>query len=98
LFTQNFVKLKFRFSLRSLRITLFFFFFIIIFFFFFFFFFVSLHFLHLRKSVGRLGRGITPSQGRFLAQTQDKHKQTSIPWVWFEPTIAVFERAKTFDA
>jgi hypothetical protein len=49
--------------------------------------FISLHFLNLRQSVGLLGRGIRPSQGRYLTQTQNKRKQTSIPWVGFEPTI-----------
>jgi hypothetical protein len=36
---------------------------------------------------------ISPSQGRYLTQTQNK--QTSMPQVGFEPTIPVFERAKT---
>jgi hypothetical protein len=31
-------------------------------------------------------------------QTQNKRTQTSIPWVGFEPTISVFERAKTVHA
>jgi hypothetical protein len=31
--------------------------------------FFSLQFLNLRQSVGRLGRGISPSQGRYLTQT-----------------------------
>jgi hypothetical protein len=57
--------------------------------------FVSLQSLKLRQSVGLLGRAISPSQGRYLTQTQNKHKQASIPWVVFEPTIPVFERAKT---
>jgi hypothetical protein len=60
--------------------------------------FVSLQFLNLRQSVGLLGRGISPSQGRYLTQIQNKHRQTSIPWVGFEPTIPVFERAKTSHA
>jgi hypothetical protein len=49
-------------------------------------------------SVGSLGRGISPSQGRYLhtvQHEQNKRKQISIPQVGFEPTIAVFERAKT---
>jgi hypothetical protein len=75
-----------------------------IFFFFFFFFccshlehrtsvksFFSLKFLNLRQSVGLLGRGISPSQGRYLTQT-------SMPPVVFEPTIPVFERPKPFQA
>jgi hypothetical protein len=41
--------------------------------------FVSLQFLNLRQSVGLLGRGISPSQGRCLTQTQNKHKQKSMP-------------------
>jgi hypothetical protein len=31
-------------------------------------------------------------------QTQNKHTQTSMPWVGFEPTIPAFERAKTVHA
>jgi hypothetical protein len=60
--------------------------------------FVPLQFLNLRKSVGLLGRGISPSQGHYLKQRQNKHKQISMPWVGFEPTIPVFERAKRVDA
>jgi FAD synthase len=56
--------------------------------------FVSLQLLNLRHSVILLGRVISPSQGRYLTQTQNKHKQTSMPQVGFEPTIATFERAK----
>jgi hypothetical protein len=58
-------------------------------------------FLILRQSVGHLGRGISPSQGRYLCrttQTQNKRKHTSVPWVGFEPTIPVFERAKIVHA
>jgi hypothetical protein len=61
--------------------------------------FVSLQFLNLRQSVGLLGREISPSQGRYLnrtTKTQKKRRQTSMPRVGFEPTIPVFERAKTF--
>jgi hypothetical protein len=54
------------------------------------------------KSVGLLGRGINPSQGRYLHTGQHKHKnkrtQTSMPQVGSEPTIPVFERAKTVHA
>jgi hypothetical protein len=32
------------------------------------------------------------------AKTQNKRKQTSLPQVGFEPTIPVFERAKTVHA
>jgi hypothetical protein len=55
--------------------------------------FASLQFLNLRHSVGLLGRVISPSQGRYLAQTQ-----TSMPRVEFEPTIPAFERTKTVHA
>jgi hypothetical protein len=60
--------------------------------------FVSLQFLNLRHSVGLLGLGISPSQGRYLTQTQDKHKQTTMPRVGSEPTIPTFEPAKTVHA
>jgi hypothetical protein len=59
---------------------------------------VSLQFLNHRQSVELLGRGISPSQGRYLLETQNKRKQTSMPWVGFEPTIPVFVRAKIFHA
>jgi hypothetical protein len=36
--------------------------------------FVSLHFLNLRQLEGLLGRGISPSQGRYPTQTQNKHR------------------------
>jgi hypothetical protein len=38
---------------------------------------------------------ISPSQGRYLTQTENKHRQTYIHRVGFEPTIPAFERAKT---
>jgi hypothetical protein len=63
--------------------------------------FVSLQFLNIRQSVGLLGLLISPSQGRYLhrtTQTQNKRRQTSIPWVGFEPTIPGFERAKIVHA
>jgi hypothetical protein len=63
--------------------------------------FVSLQFLNLRHSVGLLGRGISPTQGRYVhwtTQTKNKRRQTSIPCVGFEPTIPVFERSRTFHA
>jgi hypothetical protein len=54
------------------------------------------------QSVGLLGRGISPSQGRYLHteqhKTQNKRTQTSMPRVGFEPTTPVFERAKTDHA
>jgi hypothetical protein len=52
-------------------------------------------------SAGLLGRGISPTQGRYLhrtAQTQNKRTQTSMSQVGFEPTIPVFERLKTVHA
>jgi hypothetical protein len=50
-----------------------------------------LQFLDLfTQSVGLLGRGISPSQGRYLHTGQHKYG--------FEPTIPVFERAKTVHA
>jgi hypothetical protein len=58
--------------------------------------FILLQFLNLRQSVGLLGRGISPLQDRYLTQTQNKHQQTSKPWMEFEPTIPVFERVKAF--
>jgi hypothetical protein len=60
--------------------------------------FVLLLFLNQRHSVGFLGRVISPSQGRYLTQTQNKQKQTPMLRVGFEPTIPVFERAKTVHA
>jgi hypothetical protein len=42
--------------------------------------FVSLQFLNLRHSVGLLGRVISPSQGRYLTQTQNKHRHLCLEW------------------
>jgi hypothetical protein len=56
-----------------------------------------LDFLHGR---GILGRGISPSQGRYPYTGQHKNSkrtQTSMPQVGFELTIPVFERAKAVD-
>jgi hypothetical protein len=53
-------------------------------------------FLIYIQSVGLHGRGISPSQDRYLhrtTQTQNKHTQTSVPRVGFKPTIPVFEGA-----
>jgi hypothetical protein len=54
------------------------------------------------QSVRLLGRGINPSQGRYLHRTtqiQNKHThQTSMPEAVFEPTIATSGRAKTVHA
>jgi hypothetical protein len=58
--------------------------------------FVSLQLLNLRQSVGLLGRGISPTQGHYLRK-QNK-RQISMPSVEFEPTVPVFEQAKTFHA
>jgi hypothetical protein len=56
-------------------------------------------FSHLfTQSVGLLGRGMSPSQGRYLhtgQHKQNKRTQTSISQVGFEGTIPVFEQAKT---
>jgi hypothetical protein len=64
----------------------------------------TLHFTsisYLRQSVGLLGWAVNPSQGRYLhrtTQTQNKIRQTCMPWLGFETKIPVFERAKTFHA
>jgi hypothetical protein len=39
-----------------------------------------------------------PLRAQRTAQTQNKHTQTSMPQVGFEPTIPVFERPKTVHA
>jgi hypothetical protein len=44
--------------------------------------FVSLQFLHLRESVGLLWQGISPSQGRYLTQTQNKRRLPCLEWDW----------------
>jgi hypothetical protein len=41
---------------------------------------------------------MSPSQGRYLTQTQNKHEHTSMSRVEIEPTIPAFERVKTFHA
>jgi hypothetical protein len=41
---------------------------------------------------------VRPLPTHRTTQAQNKRKQTSMPWLGFEPTIPVFERAKTFDA
>jgi hypothetical protein len=38
---------------------------------------------------------ISPSQCRYLTQTQNKHRQTRMPRVGFEPMFSAFERVKT---
>jgi hypothetical protein len=56
-------------------------------------------FLILRQSVGLLGLGISPSQGRYIRRTtQRQNTQTYMPWMGFEHTIPVFERGKTIHA
>jgi hypothetical protein len=54
------------------------------------------------RSVGPLGRGISPSQSRCLHKqdnkTKNKCKLTSMLQVGFEPTIPVSERTKTVHA
>jgi hypothetical protein len=42
--------------------------------------FVSLQFLNLRQLVGLLGWDISPSQGRYLTQTQNKHRHPCLEW------------------
>jgi hypothetical protein len=55
------------------------------------------------QSVGLLGRGDQPVTGRYLHIDQHKHtinahRYLSMPWVTFEPTTPVFERANTVHA
>jgi hypothetical protein len=56
---------------------------------------VLLQFLNITYSVGLLGRANSQSQGRYLTQTQNKHRRTFMPRVGFESTIPAFEQAKT---
>jgi hypothetical protein len=57
------------------------------------------NFLIHTQSVGLFGRGISPSQGLYLHNTNtNKRTETFMPRVKFEPTIAVFERVKTVHA
>jgi hypothetical protein len=53
-------------------------------------------FLNLRHSVGLHGRGISPSQGRYLTQTQNKHRHACLEW-GSNPRL-VLVRAKTVHA
>jgi hypothetical protein len=58
-------------------------------------------FLIYTKLVGLLGRGISPSQGRYLRtrqHKQNKRTQTSMSQVGFEPTIPASVRSKTIHA
>jgi hypothetical protein len=59
---------------------------------------VSLDFLNLRQSVGLLGQRISPSQGSYLTQAQNKCTRTSMPPVGIEPSIPALERAKICQA
>jgi hypothetical protein len=55
-------------------------------------------FLIFTQSTRLLGRGISRTQGCYLhrtTQTQNKNRRTSMSSAGFEPTIPVFERAKT---
>jgi hypothetical protein len=54
-------------------------------------------FLILTQSVGLVGWGISPSQGRYLHK-QNKCRQTSAFCVGFELIIPLFQRAKTIHA
>jgi hypothetical protein len=59
--------------------------------------FVSPKFLN-PKTVGRASwTGDQPVARTLPTQTQNKRRQTSMPWMGFKPTIPVFERAKTVD-
>jgi hypothetical protein len=55
------------------------------------------------QSVGLLGRGMSPSRGRYPHTEQQKHRickciQTSMPRAELELTVPVFERVKTVHA
>jgi hypothetical protein len=55
-------------------------------------------FLIRTQSVGLLGQGISPSQGRYVhktTQTQNKRAQTFTPRLGFELMIPIFEQEKT---
>jgi hypothetical protein len=64
--------------------------------------FVSLQFLNPRQSVGLLGWGSAHWKATHYlhrtTQTRNKCRQTSMPWMGFEPTIPVFGQAKTVQA
>jgi hypothetical protein len=61
-----------------------------------------LKFLIFSQSVGLIGWGghpvARPLPAHRTSKTHNKLKQTSMPQVRFEPTIPVFERAKTVHA
>jgi hypothetical protein len=60
--------------------------------------FLSLQFLNVGQSVRLPGRGISPSQERYLYKHRINATETSMPWMGFEPTIPLFERAKIVHA
>jgi hypothetical protein len=51
---------------------------------------------YLRLSVGHLGQGSVRRRTATYTQTQNKRRQTFMPWMGFEPTITVLERVKLF--
>jgi hypothetical protein len=55
-------------------------------------------FLIYTQSIGLLGRGSAYRTTHRTTQTQNKRTQTTMLRVVFEPTIAVFERAKSVHA
>jgi hypothetical protein len=55
--------------------------------------FVSIQFLNVTNSAGLPRRVISPSQGRYLTQTENKHRHPCLEW---DSNPRTFERAKTF--
>jgi hypothetical protein len=60
--------------------------------------FVSLQFLNLKTVSRTPWMGDQPVARPLPIQTQNKHRQTSMPWVGFEPTIPAFKQTKTVHA
>jgi hypothetical protein len=60
--------------------------------------FVSLQFLNPIQSHWNSLDGGSAHRKAATEHKQNKHKQTSMPRLGFEPTIPVFERANTFHA
>jgi hypothetical protein len=60
--------------------------------------FVSLQFRYHRTVGMTLWTGDQPVERPIPTQTQNKCIHTSMTWVGFEPTISIFERAKTVHA
>jgi hypothetical protein len=60
--------------------------------------FVSLQFLNPKTVGGSPWTWDQPIARPLPIQIQNKHRQTSMPWVGFEPTIPPFERAKNVHA